>query len=1263
MGVSGFGGLFKRLTKELPRQAKCRPVPQKDMAALIGVKPPTITDWLKDTHIPKPDAVRAFVGKFRAWDRFRCPGTMWPADLRDEFDRTAQELLKVSAAWHTAGYKDFERLETLSEYAYQDASVVAVDASQVEGHVALEDLYVRRAVEGSVLKRALAAQGGSAQLVVGEPGCGKTSLLWSLFGQLSDMEGVRPLFVRASYLIEGLTEARSETGLSVGDLVKAVSCAQQLEGRPVVLVDTLDLLVAHPRGTEALQALLRAMDRLEIAVILTCRPEEAVELQFPPRPEGTDDEAEEEAEAVAFRRPQIMLGLYTKEECREAVRRHADVFCPAARYGPSAAGRLEADILDAVYQGLPVREVCGNPLYLRLLFDLYAPDPPLAQIDAAGLFEQVRIRRVLKDSRAGDTEQSGRAGWDLSDTARALARYLLSSNNIEYRPREAGDALERLLALPRERIDAELAELRHRGLLADAPAGGLRFFHQTFFEFMAAEYLRHAGRGKELVARMTKHPTDLVLAAVAGQLIPRADPGTDSVLLRPLLEHPDLSDRALEWYADMRGPAEDDIAAAHAALRRASRVGVQRFLERLPGHVHKESGRWVEDLTVVWPLTEERPALRRVLFATVGRLASQHPEDTVRFCAEQQRLAWWVERGPAELKTHKLEWIALFAALFPHAPESSLEWVTQVCRVLITVESYKVVADAVEQVEACVLRLPPVQQASRRQKALRVFETLLNERPEKTRGTVTEFEQAVGILWEGVQSATEEDVAALLAAILEDGDRGAGRARLHGAARLAAVLGEERACTAVAELESVRSPRVQTAVVLHVLVPVLLGRDTPLRRALADACRTALSTLPGPSKEPDGSRTVASLMAEAVRTALDKGLPLERLSELLPDDSRPELWLARAGLVNLVGPASAGGHAPAMSAVSTWIQATEAARDKAGWSPDVARKVLAHLTEDILAELVEEALRKESPAELSAVVDAAGERHLVPSPQVVEPLRRYLTRLDSPEEIALWNALITHWSWAPPTPDDVANALALGDQTYPALLRLVNTCVHHPDWRWPQLKALLDQLTGDCETRPHRQAGAVAPHDALAALLAHRHPLTPADTPTVVDTVLDLTLPDTGMLSAIDRATARLAAHLLGRLATPYPEEAARGLVTAAQRLGSRPNGVSADFAHFTEETVGLTLAHLPAGARHDFVFDLARAEENLGKQAVTAFSMLAGTTAQPPDWYRQLSNDKTLPATVRSTVTSHLHRYARTRCGGPWPALMTGPALGSVVK
>lgn len=52
-----------------------------------------------------------------------------------------------------------------------------------------------------------------------------------------------------------------------------------------------------------------------------------------------------------------------------------------------------------------------------------------------------------------------------------------------------------------------------------AGTGAVRFFHQTFFEYMAADYLRTVGRGGELVERMREKPEDLVTAAVAGQLV------------------------------------------------------------------------------------------------------------------------------------------------------------------------------------------------------------------------------------------------------------------------------------------------------------------------------------------------------------------------------------------------------------------------------------------------------------------------------------------------------------------------------------------------------------------------------------------------------------------------------------------------------------------------------------------------------------------------------------------------------------------------
>ncbi|MEU8489376.1 ATP-binding protein [Streptomyces sp. NPDC048641] len=1248
-----FGELFTRLTRVLPRDAGRPRITNVQLSKHLGVSESSLSEWAMGKSVPRYDDLRPALDRLRAWEKTGVVG--WPKDLQLQFDRDAAEMRRISAARHTAGFSRYAYLVRLSENAYEDASEVRVGSSHVGGHFALKDLYVERAVEQAVLRRTLAAS-GSAQLITGEPGCGKTSLLWSLYGRLANAEGVTPMLVRASFLIEGLHETGHETAVCVEDIVKAVRCAMALSERPVVLVDTLDLLVAQRHGVGVVQDLLMAMDRLGVAVILTCRPEEAVALQFPDRVEetasGEDGSACEEAEVLAFRRPQISLGLFSKVECAAAVQRHAAAFCPDAEYGPGAAERLEHAVLDAVYQGLPVKEVCSNPLYLRLLFDLYAPEVPLRQVDAGGLFEQVRRARVVHDARAGHGKRDQREGWDLSATARALARYMLSKNTIEYRARDAGDALESALdGVTRERIDAELAELRRRGLLTSAPAGGLRFFHQTFFEFMAAEYVRDAGRGDELVDRMLAYPTDLVLAAVAGQLIPRAVPGGDSSLLRPLLKHKDLSGRALEWYADMQRPSEGDQAAAHRALSTASPVAVRRFLERLPGHVHDDPERWIADLTVVWPLTEKDARSRRALFATAARLMGQHPAEGAEFCTPE-RLSWWVERGQVELNTQKNAWLALFAALFPSDTRASMAWIKEVCQVLIQAKSYSVVANVVEQAEACVHRFKPAQRLSRYRRALPVFESLLDEHLQKSSKPAAAFEQAVGRLWAGARTADAESAAATLTSALDDGDRGAGRGRLHGAALLSSALDDAYAHDAVMRLRDVSTPGMQTAVVTHVYVPLLLGDDTPLRATLATACRTALATLPGPSREPGGRRADGALWASALEAVLDARLGLYRLAELLPDDSRTELWLAAAGLVNIVGAAVASGHAPATEAVKTWARASDDERERAGWSPDIGSKLRAHLTDAVLEPLLGEAIRQEQWGELTLLVDAAGQAGLAPPSGTVPQLKRLTQSIGPAEQISMWRALITHWSWAPPTPDDVAAAID-DEHSRARLWLLASVCAPHPAWRWPQLTALVDRLREDCAAYPHRQAGACAPHDALAAVFAHCHPLPPEDVPNVLDTVLDLALPDTDVLGVIDQQTAQTAAVLLGRLATSDVEEAARGLVTAAQRLGTRPNGVADKFAHFAKRAVGATLANLPPAERRSFVIGLARAESDLGQLAVSAFSMLATTTVKPPDWFRELSNDGALAPKVRTTVTSHLHRYARTVCGGPWPALM----------
>ncbi|MET9779345.1 AAA family ATPase [Streptomyces sp. NPDC006367] len=926
MSKAEFGRLLRFLQRDLIPAATGRPAPpQTLLAKLSGKSTQAVSDWCTGKVIPQPESLKKMLDGLRKHSSISYQ--LWPEPYRKQFTNISGQLMRISTIYDTPGHLAYLQMVQLSADAHKDASVVSHTGPAGQGSVALKQLYVRRDIEQSVIDKALGAETASAQLITGEPGCGKTSLLWSLYGRFGETEAVEPFFVRASYLIEGLDQQQTPTAVTVDDIRAAVRCSRALGHRPVVLIDTLDLLVAQPKGAAVVQDLLTVMDRQHVPVVLTCRPEEALALQFPPQDDGSgtaeSENAETQAESVMFRRRPVTLGLYSDEERNEAVRRHADVFCPDALYGPGAAERLESDILGAVYQGLPVKEVCANPLYLKMLFDLYAPDPPLQQIDAGGLFDLVRADRVERDARAGDKavvagENESRAAWNLVDTAQALARYMLSRNTIEYRPREAGDALERLLpGVPRARIGLELAELRRRGLLTDAPAGGLRFFHQTFFEFMAAEYLRAADRGAELVARMTKHPQDLVLAAVAGQLIPRTDSGADSTLLRPLLENEVLSDRALEWYADIPDPGPDDMTAAHAALRRASPHSLKRFMERLPGHVHPTGRRWVEDLSVVWPLTERLPAVRRVLFATVGRLASQHPDEAFEFCTDrEQRLHWWVKQGPQLLKTHKNAWLTLFAALFPHDAEEALAWLHAVCRVLAAVGAYGLVANAVDQAEDCVRRISPAaRQPGLRQLALPAFESLLDERPAKAPKNVAELEWAVGRLWAGAQPTTEAVASAQLTAALLTGDRGAGRARLHGAGLLAAVLSPERARQAIGEILDVRAPAVQTVALTHVVVPVLLGEDTAFRRAVDEVCRAALAALPCPAKEADGSRNRAAWLTEAVKRAVGEGLAPDRLTTLLPDDGTPTLWLHPDGLPDLLGAAAAAGPRPALAVV------------------------------------------------------------------------------------------------------------------------------------------------------------------------------------------------------------------------------------------------------------------------------------------------------------------------------------------------------------
>lgn len=62
---------------------------------------------------------------------------------------------------------------------------------------------------------------------------------------------------------------------------------------------------------------------------------------------------------------------YEGVELEEAITKHVNRFYLEAMKDTNA-GQV-AEILEAVARGLPLREVCENPLTLRMLFTIYAP--------------------------------------------------------------------------------------------------------------------------------------------------------------------------------------------------------------------------------------------------------------------------------------------------------------------------------------------------------------------------------------------------------------------------------------------------------------------------------------------------------------------------------------------------------------------------------------------------------------------------------------------------------------------------------------------------------------------------------------------------------------------------------------------------------------------------------------------------------------------------------------------------------------------------
>jgi hypothetical protein len=532
------------------------------------------------------------------------------------------------------------RVRRQSRIAVDDAQVIE-ERGGVDKEIRLDqDLYVTRLVEREILERLTKAndEGVAASvLVVGEAGHGKTSLLWRLHSTLTEKAGWEPWFIKSTLL--SLDDVRSRTAilgrrapLHANEIISASEVARSDGREPIVLLDTVDVLL-HGNDDERAQLLefLQILKDIGCRVVATCRLQEASLLG-------------------SFKRSSVALDQYQDTELADAIEKHVN------RFYENADLRTMADhqhrIKELVARGLPLRDVCVNPLTLRMLFLLYAPNQVSPEINVFDLYKKYWDNRVKSDVRAG-TPEPGPDSSNLETATLLSSLIMLAEGKPEVAKEKMLDGIEKLGGDP-----DDLDVLNARGVVRDQGAGTVAFFHQTFFEHCAARGILHyfGSDGLPLLKqRLKKRSNDLFLSPIYEQALLlseskiSADGRQGDAFLMQLIETDSLIARnsALYVYAHRKEVTPELREAVKRVLSTSDKALILRFLAVAPNIPNTRLPDIFDEVEVIWGL-DKWEARSHILDFLEGLATRAHKR--VQAFLEQHAVLEYVTGQPANFQ-------------------------------------------------------------------------------------------------------------------------------------------------------------------------------------------------------------------------------------------------------------------------------------------------------------------------------------------------------------------------------------------------------------------------------------------------------------------------------------------------------------------------------------------------------------------------------------------------------------------------------------
>ncbi|MCX4481898.1 trypsin-like peptidase domain-containing protein [Streptomyces cellulosae] len=589
------------------------------------------------------------------------------------------------------------RLRLLSDRARRSAGIVSgtVFADGEESQFAA-GLYVTRDLEEELLER-LDTDALTPVVVVGEAGCGKTSILWSLARRRCETVTGEVFFLKATWLV---TSPSGAARVAPGMLVEAIRQAHADRRTVTVLIDTVDVLVNNEDDWERLVTVVHTAQDAGAAVVMTSRVAEAAELPPEWRRLPLSDYA-----------TSTETGPHTTSEFERAVLAHSRFFTN----DPQQREDLISRMLKTAARDISLHPLCLRPLTLRMLFEIYTPEQVPEVVDTTGLYETYWDHRVTRDRRSwgpgGNPPDHGR---DLGGTAVTLALEMLRTG----RPEAWVDRVRLPAGLTAARLKEETGLLHKRGV-GHFANGVFQFFHQTFFEYAASHALVH-GRG----------------AAGLGALVERLQEGDgEDYFLLAVLEQAWLC-------ADRRQDAADAAAATVGKLlktvcddlekeRTTVRYGLRRAVLSVCAQSSLPTQQMLTDLLQI--LGSPRltlPALRQFLelLPAPGRGYASRDADCLKAAVARPDNAWLAvlevldrllprdprkvvgtvrttglveraTRGGHELSTRG-EFADFLVRLLPARPAEAFPLVRSVVRAALAADNHQYAADVLSRMAA-----------------------------------------------------------------------------------------------------------------------------------------------------------------------------------------------------------------------------------------------------------------------------------------------------------------------------------------------------------------------------------------------------------------------------------------------------------------------------------------------------------------------------------------------------------------------------------